>query len=122
MRYDWNADRADAGYPKKIAGNWKNLPAAFNAGIDAAINGNGPFAGHCYLFKGNMYVKYKWATDSMLPGYPLKIEENWHCLPAGFKDNFEAAVEGDKQFANKGYFFKGNSYIRFNWEDDYAEI
>jgi len=122
IRYDWNADRADAGYPKKIGDSWHNLPDGFKSGFNAAINGNGPFAGKCYFFKGNMYVRYDWVADRMDAGYPKKIEDNWHCLPDGYKDNFDAALEGDKQFVTKGYFFKGNNYIRYNWEDDCAEI
>lgn len=122
IRYDWNADKMDPGYPKKIAGNWHNLPATFKGSFDASINGNGPFAGKCYFFKGDMYIRYDWNADKMDPGYPKKIEDYWHCLPNGYKGSFDAAVEGDKQFGRKGYFFKGNSYIRYNWEDDYAEV
>lgn len=122
IRYDWNADKVDPGYPKKIADNWYNLPASFKASYDAAINGNGPFAGKCYFFKGDSYIRYDWAKDKMDPGYPKKIADNWHCLPNGYTGSFDAALEGDKQFSAKGYFFKGNFYIRYNWNDDYAEV
>lgn len=122
IRYDWSSDRVDPGYPKKIAGNWRDLPSGFQDNLDAAINGGGSFVGKCYFFKGDLYVRYDWATDRADPGYPKKIADNWHCLPSGYTDKFNAAIEGDKQFRSKGYFFKGDFYIRYNWEDDYAEV
>jgi hypothetical protein len=30
-------------------------------------------------------------------------------------------VEGAKQFSDRGYFFKGNNYIRYSWSQDRAE-
>jgi hypothetical protein len=122
VRYDWGADKADPGYPKKIDGNWRNLPSGFKSNFDAAINGAGPFAGKLYFFKGDSYVRYDWQADKTDPGYPKKIADNWHNLPAGFTSKFDAALEGDKQFSGKGYFFKGDSYVRYNWEGDYAEV
>ena len=122
VRYDWGADKADPGYPKKIAGNWVNLPSGFKSNFDAVINGGGPFAGKLYFFKGDSYIRYDWQADRTDPGYPKKIADNWHNLPSGFTGKFDAALEGDKQYSGKGYFFKGDSYIRYNWEGDYAEV
>lgn len=121
IRYDWSSDRVDPGYPKKIANNWHNLPSGFKDNFDAIINGGGPFKGKCYFFKGDKYIRYDWVKDSVDAGYPKKISDNWHCLPNGFTGNFDAALEGDKNFSGKGYFFKGDFYIRYNWEGDYAE-
>jgi len=121
VRYDWSADKADPGYPAKISPNWRNLPAGFTSNFDAIINGGGPFAGKCYFFKGDKYIRYDWATDKTDPGYPAKIADNWHNLPAGFTGSFDAALEGDKEFSGKGYLFKGDSYVRYNWQGDYAE-
>ena len=121
VRYDWGADKADPNYPKNIAANWHNLPAGFTDNFDACINGNGPFAGKLYFFKGDKYIRYDWATDKTDPGYPRKISDLWSCMPVGFTGSFEAALEGDKQFSAKGYFFKGNNYVRYNWAEDRAE-
>jgi peptidyl-Lys metalloendopeptidase len=121
VRYDWGADRADAGYPKNIAANWHNLPAGFTDNFDACINGSGPFAGKLYIFKGASYIRYDWASDKTDPGYPRNIANNWHCLPASFTAAFDAALEGDKQFSDRGYFFKGGNYIRYYWVQDISK-
>jgi peptidyl-Lys metalloendopeptidase len=120
IRYDWSADKMDEGYPKKTADNWHDLPAGFREKFDAIINGGGPFAGKCYFFKGDSYVRYDWHTDKMDSGYPKKIADNWHCLPAGFTNSFNAGLEGGQQFGGNGYFFKGDLYIRYNWAEDHA--
>ena len=120
IRYDWAADRADSGYPKNIAQNWHNLPAGFTGNFDAIINGNGPFAGKCYFFKGDFYIRYDWNADRTDPGYPKRIADVWNCLPPEFFGSYDAAVEGDRQFSDRGYFFKGNNYIRYYWDDDRA--
>ena len=121
IRYDWAADRADPGYPATIAANWHNLPAGFTGNFQAMLNGNGPFAGKLYIFKGGLYIRYDWAQDRCDPGYPLRVADQWSCMPPGFTADFEAAVEGDLQWSNRGYFFKSTNYVRYNWADDHAE-
>ena len=91
---------------------------ASEVGFDAALNGGGPFAGKCYFFKGDKYIRYDWASDKADPGYPVKISDAWHNLPAGFTSNFDAAVNGQGAFSGKCYFFKGDSYIRYDWGSD----
>jgi len=73
IRYDIAADKADAGYPVPIKGNWPGLEA-FADGIDAVVNwGNGK----AYFFKGNQYIRYDIAADKADAGYPLPINGNW---------------------------------------------
>jgi peptidyl-Lys metalloendopeptidase len=122
VRYDWGADRADSGYPKSIAANWNTMPAGFTDNLDAIINGGGRFAGKCYFFKGDSYVRYDWNADRADPGYPRNTSDNWHCLPAGFTGSYSDALEGDRSFSGKGYFFKGDFYVRYNWDRDCAEL
>ena len=121
VRYDWGADKAEAGYPKKIADFWKDLPGDFRDNYDAAINGGGPFTGKAYFFKGENYIRYDWQNDRTDPGYPKKTADFWSCLPSTFTGSYDAALEGDLQFVGRGYFFKGNNYIRYNWAEDRAE-
>ena len=71
VRYDWGADRPDSNYPGAIA-LW-NLPANFASGIDAALNGQGKYAGKAYFFKGTQYVRYDWGKECVDAGYPLSI-------------------------------------------------
>ncbi|MEI6796650.1 MAG: hemopexin repeat-containing protein, partial [Methanomassiliicoccales archaeon] len=35
---------------------------------------------------------------------------------------FDAALNGRGAFAGKAYFFKGDSYIRFDWKNDHADV
>jgi hypothetical protein len=118
LRYDWADDLPDAGYPARIVDGWHGLPAGFTDNLDAALNGQGPFAGKAYFFKGDQYVRYDWATDRTDPGYPKSFPGLWPGLPAGFTSNVQAALNGQRQFAGKLYFFKGASYARYDWAAD----
>ena len=62
--------------------------------------------GSYYVFKGSNY--WKLTEDSVEPGYPRKISEDWPGLP----NNIDAAVTWtDNQ---KTYFFKGSQYWKFD--------
>jgi hypothetical protein len=71
VRYDWASGTVDAGYPLPIS-VW-NLPGNFASGIDAAVNGQGAFAGKAFFFRGLEYVRYDWASGTVDAGYPLPI-------------------------------------------------
>jgi Hemopexin len=114
VRYDWASDRAEVGYPAALAA-W-NLPAYFAFGINAALNGQGKYAGKAYFFKGNQYVRYDWATDRAEAGYPAALAA-WN-LPAAFASGIDAAVNGQGKYAGKAYFFKGDQYVRYDWATD----
>jgi len=121
VRYDWATDKTDPGYPRPIAGNWPGLPPGFTSGIDTAVTGKGPFAGKAYFFKGDQYVRYDWATDKTDPGYPQSIAAMWPGLPAGFTSGLQAAMNGQKAFEGKLYFFKGADYARYDWAADHGD-
>jgi len=55
-------------------------------------------------------------------GCAKNIAANWHCLPPDYTGSYGDALEGGGQFSGKGYFFKGDFYIRYNWADDCAEV
>lgn len=106
-----NGWRADAGYPKPIAGNWPGFPASFASGIDASL-----WSGanqKIYFFKGSEYVRVDpaagWAVEA---GYPKPIAGNWPGFPASFAAGVDAALWSGT--TNKIYFFKGSEYIRVN--------
>lgn len=73
VRYNWKTDSVDVG-PASITA-W--VPEEFKSGIQAAINGNGPFEGKAYFFKDNKYARFNWTTDRPDSGYPQPIEGNW---------------------------------------------
>ena len=99
----------DPGYPKKIAGNWPGFPAAFQAGVDAAL-WSGP-TNKVYFFKGSQYLRVDpangWAVE---PGYPKAIAGNWPGFPANFAAGVDVALWSKP--TQKIYFFKGNQYLR----------
>jgi hypothetical protein len=86
--------------------------------FDAAVEGEGPFAGRGYFFRGSQYLRYDYGDDLPDPGYPRSIAAEWHGLPAGFTAGFDAAFNGQNGFAGKLYFFKGDRYVRYDWATD----
>ena len=95
VRYDWDKDRRDAGYPMSL-GEW-GFPAPFDKGIDAAIEGREDYDKKAYFFKDDKYIRYDWTGDGKVdPGYPKSILDEWG-LPAGFfagKKKVDAAING----------------------------
>ncbi|HEY9662467.1 MAG TPA: hemopexin repeat-containing protein, partial [Allocoleopsis sp.] len=101
-RYNWQQDKVDDGYPLPISA-W-HLPGNFASGIDAALNGQGQYAGKAYFFKGDQYVRYDWQQDKVDDGYPLPITA-WH-LSQNFNWGVDAALNGQGSYAGKAYFFR----------------
>ena len=59
--------------------------------------------GDSYAFKGGIY--WKLTEDSIAPGFPRSIQQDWGGLPSGIQASF-SWVNG------KTYFFKGSQYWR----------
>lgn len=95
----------DSGYPKQIAGHWKNWPVRFENGIDAAVyNGDGK----AYFLKGGEYLRHTFGSG-MDSGYPKPIAGHWKNWPGSFTGGVDAAAYlGD----GKAYFFKGLHYLK----------
>src|SRR5262245_61621054 len=94
IRYDIGDDTVDpAIYPRDISDGWSDFPAAFAAGVDAAVNwGNGS----AYFFKGGQYLNYDIGGDKVRPGYPLPVTEpgKWPALvAAGFAGPYDDVIE-----------------------------
>lgn len=111
-KYDWKKDRPVAGFPKKLS-IW-GLPESFSSNLDAACNGKGQYAGFGYMFKGGSYVKYDWAKDRPVSGFPKPLSA-WD-FPSSFLSGVDAAVDGGGRFSRYTYFFKGDKYISYDWK------
>ena len=100
--------------------HWHAMPKGFEGNFDAILNGDGPFSGNCYIFKGDSYIKFDWSSGSAVQGYPKKIAGNWPGMPSDFCHDIDAAINGQGPFAGNCYFFKGDSYVKFDWKNDRA--
>jgi len=110
IRYDIPMDKVDPGYPLPIAGNWPGFTeAGFDSTIDAALNyGNGK----AYFFKGDQYIRYDIASDTVDAGYPLPIAMNW---PGFTETGFDSGIDAAMNYGNgKAFFLKGDQYIRYD--------
>jgi matrix metalloproteinase-14 (membrane-inserted) len=108
LRYDIPNDKVDLNYPQALdAAHWAGWPAAWNSGIDAAINWT---FGQAYFFKGGNYLRYIMSPlpDKVDPAGPVAIDgtpfkKGW---PAGWNSGIDAAVVWDS-----GYLGVGNYLI-----------
>ena len=121
LRYDLERDQVELG-SRPIAGYWRNLPATFAQGIDAAVHGMGNYYGVCWLFKGSNYVRYNLVTD-MAETAAVPIRGNWggNTWPESFANGVDFAFYGTGGSAEKFYFFRGNQYIVYDLKTDRVE-
>lgn len=84
--------------------------------FDAAVNGLLGLSGKAYFFRNNRYVRYDWGMNQIDSGYPASVDL-WH-LPGVFATGVRAAVNGEAQFRNKTYFFRGAEYVEYDWATD----
>jgi hypothetical protein len=99
---------------------WGLPGAAFTTGVDAAFSGRLSREHKAYFFRGPEYDRFDWqndaadATDPNGNSYPRPIS-NLVGMPAPFTSGMSAAVDGDGAFANVGYLFREDQYLRFQW-------
>ncbi len=110
VRYDPVLDRADAGYPRPIAGNWPGMPASFAAGVTANVVWNDDKA---YFFKGSQYARYDLKVEKVDAGYPKAVNGNW---PGIGTVPIDAVVRWPTN--GKAYFFSGSKYYRYDIATD----
>jgi hypothetical protein len=125
VRYDIKADKADAGYPKPIAGNWPGL----HGPVSAAVKWPN---GKIYFFFGDQYMRYDVKADKV-DAAVKPIKGNWPGLAeTGLHDIGAAAAWPN----GKGYFFgdwarhepgeahppfRTPSYVRYDIKTDKAD-
>lgn len=118
IRHDLLKNTLDSNYPRRIEDGFAGWPRNFEPPIDTAVVGEGPFQGKVFFFIGDEYIRYDIAQRRVESGYPKRIAGNWRGLPADFEEDIDAAVSGQAQFRGKVFFFKGNEYIRYDWNND----
>ncbi|MBC3190957.1 hypothetical protein H7X46_07760 [Pseudonocardia sp. C8] len=107
VSYNWSTGATTQAASLKL---W-NLPAGFVSGIDAALNGFGPFAEWAYFFRDDQYVRYRWATEAAAGPFPLS---EWNLMGL-FRNGVHAAVNGEASFIGKAYLFRGPRYVSYDW-------
>lgn len=110
VRYDdKNGDVIAKGYPKKLQGNWGDLPESFQSGFDSmAVLPNK----HTYVTRGDQYIRYSDSSANKIEdGYPKPIKGNWGDLPPYFEKGFDAMATLPN---GKIYVFKGSQYVRYS--------
>jgi hypothetical protein len=124
LRYNYVDDLPDVGFPRSVTESWQGVPMDFvyPRGLDAAVNGQGNFAGKLYLFSGDRYLSYDWANERVDDTYPRPILGQWGGFPSNFCFNLDCAVTGRGRYVGKAYFFKGDQYIRYNWTANEVDL
>lgn len=111
MRFDFGADKADIGFPSDAV-NWAPEIAG---GLDGACDGRAAYVNKTYLFAGDKYFRYDYATDAIdAAARELTV---WG-LTGGFVSGVDAVLNGTGAYADKVYFFKGDRYQRYSWTTD----
>lgn len=90
--------------PKKLPGEYKNLPRYFHSNIDAAVYVTSNH--RMYLFKGSQYVRMK--NNKVEQGYPKKMPGEFKQLPKEFCSDIDAVLHsnGDTFFYKNGKSIK----------------
>jgi hypothetical protein len=88
--------------------------------VHAALNGREAFEGKAYLLRDRAYYRYTWDPEETDKGFPVSIAR-WSFPPKFAAGEIDAALNGEKQFAGAAYFFKGPSYVRYDWPTGVTE-
>lgn len=108
-RYNDALDRADTGYPMKIADAWLGIWAD---GFDTCFRANPDVV---YFFRDTQYIRYNIAKDRAELGYPKEIKVGWPSLPFASVDAVVRHQNG------RAYFFSGGEYCRYDLEKDQVD-
>ena len=115
VRYDWRHSSPRSFEFDDDIQKWglPSSPSPFAENVDAAFNGKFSRQGKVYFFKNNQYARCDWAGHLDY----IKAIGSLVNMPSEFATSVDAAVDGDGPWVNYGYLFKGDKYIRFNWDN-----
>lgn len=91
--------------PKKLPGEFNNLPSYFHSNIDAGTYISSTH--QMYLFKGNQYVRL--INNRVEAGYPKKLPGEFTQLPKSFCSDLDAVMYREGSV----YFFKSGQFIKY---------
>ena len=111
-RYEW------ASPPPRPSGgitsiNAWHIPSPPFSRVDAALNGKVGRKGKTYFFYMGEFVEYDWASDTCSAAAPLTNLVPG--LSAQFAGGFDAALNGQGQYADYAYLFKDGDYLKLKW-------
>lgn len=110
VAYDWQTWNVSGGI--RSLDDW-NLPAPFDLGVDAAINGQGSFSGKAYFFRGAEYVRYDWASGHVDAGFPQPLT-SWG-LSGDFATGLDYAISDPD---GRAYFVRDGDVVVYDWALD----
>ena len=91
--------KVDKGYPSRLPGGWRGMPADFARGIDAATTR----AGHVYMIKGDKYIRFVLDDDgSGVTLTCLETDESVSATNAEIDSNGDASPLPVSQYAGLG--------------------
>ena len=114
LRLSLGTNRLDRGFPRTLQTSWPDIPDNLDAASYAGLWNNQP-SNRLYLFKNGNYWLWDLEYDEPVTGFPRPISTDFPGLP----DHLDAAVYSgtrNQSYANKIYFFSGDSYWRWNVE------
>jgi Hemopexin len=114
LSYDWGTETVVG---EESISAWQIGAPGFAAGVDAAVNGEGAYAGKTYFFKGAEYLRYNWNDNTISGPAPIAA---WNLGP-GFEADLTACFTEVEFGRPKTYFFKQGRYVRYDWGHDRAD-
>jgi hypothetical protein len=114
VEYDWDLDRATAtNQPKRLSAI--GFPAPYDRDLEGVLRGRFAFSPFLYLFKNGKYQRLQART--MTPDDSEHETAPAWGLPPDWT-SFDAVLPGRGIKINFCYFFRGPSYIRFDWKEN----
>jgi hypothetical protein len=109
-RWDVGPDEISEGYPMPIAEGWPGWPEHW-VDVEAAVMWP---TGHVYFFREDEYLLFDTHQETVLPGYPKRIHDNWRGFPHHWTGVDAALVWPN----GRAYFFREGEYIAYDIDAD----